>query len=644
VWREVIGPAPDKIPRVSSSDLVFCPHAERCPGCAWIGLGSSEQLAAKGQQLARALAAYPSLRAQPLPVRAAPSPTGYRTRAKLVVAPGPRLGLHVQGHEVLDLPGCRVLAPSLAAAAQALRALLAAPPEAAEVVLRADRDGPGRLRAVDLREVSCEGAAGLLLTLVLRAPAPSERELEAAADAIARAIPTLRSLALRLHDGRAPGLLGGPPRTLRGEPWLREQLRPDAPFELVGSGSFTQAHREQAAALRHDVERALGSLRGRRVLDVYAGTGGLGLSLAAQGAKPMLVEAYRPAARAAEEAARAQGLGVELCAEPAEAALPRLAREGERFDAAVANPPRAGLPPRVRETLAALITGPLVYVSCEPASLARDLAHFAELGWRAERLEPWDLMPLTDQVESVALLRRAPPPPLCVLHADDALIAVAKPPFLPTVPHPEHRDSLLARVHALPGRARAVPLGRLDAGTSGVCLFATSPAHAAALQRALTAEGAERRYLALVRGVARAHGRIARALRDQGRERAAVTRYRRLAVVAGHALLEVLPESGRTHQIRRHLASIGEPVLGDERHGHAPSNRHLFERAGLDRPFLHCASVAFRRPTSGESLRIEAPLAPDLASALAKLGFDLGRLDARARVPAAALAASTPTL
>jgi 23S rRNA-/tRNA-specific pseudouridylate synthase len=279
-----------------------------------------------------------------------------------------------------------------------------------------------------------------------------------------------------------------------------------------------------------------------------------------------------------------------------------------------------------------------LYVSCDPLTLARDLAHLAELGWRCERLEPFDLMPLTDHVESLAVLRRAPPPPLAVLHADGALVAVAKPPFLPTLPHPEHPDSLLARVRALPGRERAVPLGRLDAGTSGVCLFASSPERAGALQRALAAEDAERRYLALVRGVARARGSIARPLD----ERAARTRYRRLAVVAGHALLEVAPESGRTHQIRRHLAGVGEPVLGDARHGHAASNRHLFERAGLDRPFLHCAGVAFRHPVTKARLRIEAALAPDLASVLARLGFDPAALAAPAPAGARAATAAPP--
>ena len=267
---------------------------------------------------------------------------------------------------------------------------------------------------------------------------------------------------------------------------------------------------------------------------------------------------------------------------------------------------------RAREALAALVTGPIVLVSCEPSTLARDLAHFRELGFRSERLEPWDLMPLTDQVESLAVLRKAPPPAPVVLWADAELVAVAKPAGLPTLPHPEHGDSLLARVRRLRGRAEAAAVSRLEQGASGVCWFASAPRGAAALERALAAPEAEHRILALVRGVARGRGRIARPT--------GALSYRRLAVVAGHALLEVTVAGEGVQAVRRALASIGEPVLGDERHGHAPSNRHLFERAGLDRSFLHVASTRFAHPTGGESVAVEAALAPDLASVLERLG------------------------
>jgi 23S rRNA (uracil1939-C5)-methyltransferase len=103
-------------------------------------------------------------------------------------------------------------------------------------------------------------------------------------------------------------------------------------------------------------------------------------------------------------------------------------------------------------------------------------------------------------------------------------------------------------------------------------------------------------------------------------------RYRRLAVAGGHALLEVSSIGGRARAIRRQLAALGEPVLGDERYGHRPSNRHLFERHSLDRPFLHCASIELPHPGTGRLLRVSAPLAPDLAAVLARLGVDPTRI------------------
>jgi 23S rRNA (uracil1939-C5)-methyltransferase len=613
---------------VPAEARIECPHAPPCPGCPLIGLPLAAQLAAKAERVARALAPFPRLRdARPEPVRGAEAVVGYRTRAKLAVAPGPRLGLFAGGaaHEVLDLPGCRVLSPALAAAAAALRRLLAGP--GAGRALCAEGEGGGRLRAVDLREVQDAQGTGLLVTLVLRAPAPSEAELAAAAERLAKALPALRGVALALHDGRSPQLLGGRPRPILGPPWHRDAAGPGAVYALASHGAFTQVHRSQAEALREEVARAIGDPRGRRVLELYGGSGALSLGLAAAGARVVMVEAFAPAAEAARRAAREQGLrGLEVHAGPAESELAQLrARRALRFDAAVANPPRRGIPPRAREVLAELCAGPLVYVSCEPATLARDLAHLAELGWSPERIAPFDLIPQSAEVECLALLRRGPPPPPLLLYQDEALLAFEKPPFLPSVPHPERAGSLLARVRELPGAERAVPLHRLDAGTSGVCLFAREAAGAAALARALAAPRGRRTYLALVRGVPRPRGRIARALREGGRDLPAATRYRRLRLVGGHALLEVAPESGRTHQIRRHLAAIGSPVLGDSRHGHAPSNRHLFERHFLDRPFLHCAAIELPRPGGGEALRIESPLAPDLAGVLGRLESLPGR-------------------
>ena len=142
---------------------------------------------------------------------------------------------------------------------------------------------------------------------------------------------------------------------------------------------------------------------------------------------------------------------------------------------------------------------------------------------------------------------------------------------------------------ALPDSAA---IHRLDAGTSGVCLLAKHKAAVAPFAAALAA--GQKHYLALVRGVTRDKGNVNRPLREAGKTRDARTRYNRIAVLGGHSLVRARPEQGRMHQIRRHLASLGHPVLGDARYGDAASNRHFEMRHGLDRTFLHLTASSSR--------------------------------------------------
>jgi 23S rRNA (uracil1939-C5)-methyltransferase len=145
-----------------------------------------------------------------------------------------------------------------------------------------------------------------------------------------------------------------------------------------------------------------------------------------------------------------------------------------------------------------------------------------------------------------------------------------------------------------------------------VCLLAKRKSAVAALAAALAA--GEKQYLALVRGVTRDKGSVRRPLRDGDKTRNARTRYTRLQVVGGHSLLRVRPDEGRTHQIRRHLAAIRHPVLGDARYGDPASNRHFEHEHGLDRSFLHLAKIELTDPKTRRSLVLESALAGDLAA------------------------------
>lgn len=595
---------------------VECPHAERCTGCPLIGLDYAEQLEKKLATLRSALARFPALARLPVEAMVAADPvSGYRVRAKLVVGAGGAIGLYAaEGHEVLDLPECRVLTPEVAAEVAALRELCRNPPVGAGKLLVPRADG-GVLSGVDVREARAGGVRLLVTLIVEGGRAGTDAEAAVAARAIMAREPNVAGVALSVR-GSGPRLLGGAPRTVAGASELPDEI--DGVAHRATPGAFVQTHRGQAArlhqAIREALGSALGSLAGRLVYDVYGGSGAIGLMLARAGAEVTLVESFAPAARAARDA------GLAVIADDAE-----LVRAEGRVDAVVVNPPRRGLGPRARAAVASAKPKAVAYVSCAPDTLARDLDAFLVLGFSPRLLRPFDMIPLSEQVETLALLEPGPRPSPRLLFENGDLIVIDKPPHEPTTPQGEHPFSLLERVRRLPGAERAVPLHRLDLETSGVIVFARDGESAARWQPAFTGEGTQKRYLALVRGVTRAKGAVNRDLLEAGRTRAAHTRYRRVEVAGGHSLVFVEPREGRKHQIRRHMAGLGHPVIGDARHGHGPTNRHFEEKHGLDRQLLHLERLELGQPTGGPPIQVSSPLPGDFIAVLQRLGFQNAR-------------------
>jgi 23S rRNA (uracil1939-C5)-methyltransferase len=606
-------------------ERIICEHAERCAGCPIIGLSYAEQLALKRGRVVQSVARYPSLElVYTEPVAPAQPLVGYRTRAKLIVAPGGRVGLYAKGggHQVVDIPRCRVLAPALIRVAALLRARIAAS-EASDghLVPQDGSSGRGSLRAVDLREVRDGDAVRVLVTLVVQRWSVSSLDpLRGVARQLMQASPEIVGVAVNLHDGEGPQILGSETVLLAGASSAPDKV--GASMHLATFGSFVQAHRGQANRVHAALVDAFGLARARsherrpRVLDLYGGSGAIALGLASAGASVRLVESFEPAVQQARAAAERLGVDVEAqCADVA-GALRAMTERLEHFDAAVVNPPRRGASPVARELLARLQPQVIAYVSCDPETLARDLDHFARLGYAATTLRPIDMIPLTDEVETVAVLRPAGIPLPPVVYEDREIVIVDKGPHEPTMPQSDYAGSLLARVHRIPGAERAVPVQRLDVGTSGLVTFARSSEHVAKWERALTAPSTRKIYVAAVRGIIPGKGAITRELKEDGKPHAARTRYRRLAVAAGHSVVRIVPEQGRTHQIRRHLASIGYPVLGDGRYGHEQTNRYFEEKNALDRAFIHCVRLEFEHPDGGGRRFVETPLPGDLRAVL----------------------------
>jgi 23S rRNA pseudouridine1911/1915/1917 synthase len=235
----------------------------------------------------------------------------------------------------------------------------------------------------------------------------------------------------------------------------------------------------------------------------------------------------------------------------------------------------------------------------------------------------------------------AEPVPFRVLYEDDDLLVIDKPAGV--VVHPGAGNlsgtlvnGLLAYRPALRQLPRAGIVHRLDKDTSGIMLVAASLQSQLALSRALARRTVSRRYLAVVEGpmtggmdIDRPIGRdpqrrTRQAVRDDGRP--ALTRVRVLQRFDVHTVVEATLETGRTHQIRVHLASVGHPLVGDRRYGargRVPptASAGLVDRIhGFPRQALHAARLGFVHPTSGEALQLEAPVPRDLAELIAALG------------------------
>lgn len=224
-------------------------------------------------------------------------------------------------------------------------------------------------------------------------------------------------------------------------------------------------------------------------------------------------------------------------------------------------------------------------------------------------------------------------PALQIRYRDDHLAVVSKPAGVPTHPTQSRRSGTVVNRllgMALPlapagGPLRPGIVHRLDAGTSGVLVVALTDEAFAGLASTFRLHAADRRYLALVRGqvphdrfeVDAALGRRGARIRlDATAGRAAATAFEVLERFERATLLQAAPRTGRTHQIRVHLASTRHPILGDRRYGGGGPDAAAL---GLSRPFLHAWRIGLDHPVTGARIEVEDPLPADLATALERL-------------------------
>ena len=358
-----------------------CAHHPTCPGCPLRDTPYADQRAAKRHRLQAALDAFPHLALQAPAVRPALHEDAYRHRLKLPVARrGGRVAIGLSDPrtgQVLDTPDCPVLVDPLRDGLQAVHRWVADHPD---------------VHSVDLRWSDATGTA----QLVLACRHGSLKGGKAALAGLHAAWPALRSVAVSTADPEGKRVMGRNPHRIDGLPHVEEAVGTTR-YRLY-PGAFFQVDPRNAVQLHDLVRGFVGDAP--RILDLYAGVGAYALALA-EGREQVIAVEEVPQAAEAARAMAPPNVRV-LTARVEDLPLDR------PVDVAILNPARRGADPSTLGRLAACAER-LVYVSCGPETLARDLDVLAAHGFRVAGLEAVDLFPQTPEVETVAHLIKARP-------------------------------------------------------------------------------------------------------------------------------------------------------------------------------------------------------------------------------------------
>jgi 23S rRNA (uracil1939-C5)-methyltransferase len=381
-----------------------CPYFGRCGGCRLQHVRYAAQLRYKERQVADCLARLGGLDPVPIaPILGAPEIYGYRNKMEFTFAEvdgRPVVGLHEAERydAILDVERCLLQSDVMNAVLAAVRAFVRA---RGLSIYRQDTEA-GLLRFLMLREGRATGER--MVNLVTASP--DVAVARALADHLAAHCPGITSVVLNVNPKKAAVAVGVEEHPIAGNERIRERLG-DLGFS-ISANSFFQTNTRQAERLFGIVADYAG-LRGHEtVLDLYAGTGAISLLLARSARAVYGIELV-PAA--IEDAARnARENGITNCTFlPGEVrhVLPDLLARGVRAEVVVADPPRAGFHPKALRSLAGLGAARIVYVSCNPATLARDLGTLCGAGYRVTAVQPVDMFPHTPHIEVVARIERA---------------------------------------------------------------------------------------------------------------------------------------------------------------------------------------------------------------------------------------------
>jgi len=375
-----------------------CPYFGRCGGCDFWHISYEEELRAKRQRVDDALQRIGGLQLQTEAIYGAEEMRFYRNKSQYPVSKEGKAGFYrSRTHEVIAAERCLIQKPEADAAKAAVEQWMAryAVPGYDEV------SGKGLVRHIYVRS-NREGES-LICLLANGEKLPHEGEL---VQLLREACPKTVGVVLGINRRRDNVILGDNYRTLWGSDRIEDTLC-GLRFSL-SVPSFYQINRDQAEKLYGLAVEMAGLTGEETVLDLYCGTGTITLAMAQKAARAIGAEIVPEAIEDAKENALRNGMEGKTefyCADAAQIAG-ELARQQLRPDVICVDPPRKGLAPEVIGHVCAMQPQRVVYVSCDPATLARDLKLFDEQGYEAVRAAAVDMFPRTVHVESVVLMER----------------------------------------------------------------------------------------------------------------------------------------------------------------------------------------------------------------------------------------------
>lgn len=387
---EVIEPSSERI-------TPDCPYFPRCGGCTYRHIRYEEELRLKKQRVQDNLSRIGGSDVTVEEILGAQDTLRYRNKAQYPVSKDGAVGFYrARTHEVIECEHCLLVRPEADAAAEALREYM----QSCRVAGYDEKTGRGLVRHLYIRS----NAAGesLICVLVNGDKLPKEDRL---VTLLRDACPKCTGIVLGTNTKKGNVILGDRYRTLWGSDRLEDTLCGKT-FRL-SVPSFYQVNRVQAERLYAKAIEFAGLTGQETVLDLYCGAGTITLALSDHAKKVLGAEIVPEAIDDARENAARNGVkNAEFFCGDASDVAKKLARENLRPDVITVDPPRKGLAADVVESIAEMQPGRVVYVSCDSATMARDVKRLADLGYTAQRACAVDMFPRADHVETVCLLSK----------------------------------------------------------------------------------------------------------------------------------------------------------------------------------------------------------------------------------------------